>query len=159
MDFVPARWLRLIRRDGAIDSKLYELCVFSRLRDAPRAGDVWIDGSSRYRRFEHRLLAPILRNTVYPAAAAEALRRSGVDVPDELLRHLWPLGRDHVSLTGDDRWSADNPKSPGQATLAAPGPRARHRSGDPGPGPAPPRQQASPHRPWRAAAGGLGDTA
>ena len=59
MDFVPARWLRLIRREGEIDRKLYELCVFSRLRDALRAGDVWVDGSSRYRRFEDRLLAPL----------------------------------------------------------------------------------------------------
>jgi len=59
MDFVPARWLRLIRREGEIDRKLYELCVFSRLRDALRAGDVWVDGSLKYRRFEDRLLAPM----------------------------------------------------------------------------------------------------
>jgi TnpA family transposase len=32
--------------------------------------------------------AIILWNTVYLAAAVEALRRSGVDVPDELLRHV-----------------------------------------------------------------------
>lgn len=55
--------------------------------------------------------AIILWNTVCLAAAAEALRRSGVDVPDDLLRHVWPLGWDHVSLTGDYRWSADNPKA------------------------------------------------
>ncbi|PJN92410.1 hypothetical protein CNY89_29980, partial [Amaricoccus sp. HAR-UPW-R2A-40] len=48
-----------------------------------------------------------LWNTVYLAAAVEALRRSGVDVPDDLLRHVWPLGWDHVTLTGDYRWSAD----------------------------------------------------
>ena len=52
-----------------------------------------------------------LWNTVYLAAAVEALRRSGVDVPDDLLRHVWPLGWDHVTLTGDYRWSADNPKA------------------------------------------------
>lgn len=54
--------------------------------------------------------AIVLWNTVYLTAAVEALRRGGLDVPDGLLRHVWPLGRDHVSLTGDRRWSADNPK-------------------------------------------------
>ena len=46
-----------------------------------------------------------------PAAAVETLRRAGLDVPDDLLRHVWPLGWDHVSLTGDYRCSTDNPKS------------------------------------------------
>lgn len=55
--------------------------------------------------------AIVLWNTVYLAAAVETLRRTGVDVPDDLLRHVWPLGWDHVSLTGDYRWSIDNPKS------------------------------------------------
>jgi TnpA family transposase len=50
-----------------------------------------------------------LWNNVYLAAAVGALRRSGVAVPDDLLRHVWPLGWDHVSLTGDHRRCADKP--------------------------------------------------
>lgn len=58
MDFVTPRWRRLIRASGQFNRKLYELCVFARLRDALRAGDVWGEGSSKYRSFEERLLVP-----------------------------------------------------------------------------------------------------
>ena len=64
--------------------------------------------------------AIILWNTVYLAAAAEAPRRSGVDAPDELLRHVWPLGWDHVSLTGDYIWPT--------APVAGPRPLREKRS-------------------------------
>ncbi len=59
MDFVTPRWRRLIRASGRFNRKLYELCVFAKLRDALRAGDVWVEGSSKYRSFEERLLAPM----------------------------------------------------------------------------------------------------
>jgi hypothetical protein len=36
---------------------------------------------------------------------------SGVDVPEDMLQHVWPLAWDHIILTGDYRWSADNPGS------------------------------------------------
>ncbi|TVQ59968.1 MAG: Tn3 family transposase, partial [Rhodobacteraceae bacterium] len=58
--------------------------------------------------------AIILWNTVYLARAVETLRLTGIDAPDDVLRHVWPLGWDHINLTGDYRWSADNPKSPDQ---------------------------------------------
>ena len=58
--------------------------------------------------------AIILWNTVYLARAVETLRLTGAEVPDDVLRHVWPLGWDHINLTGDYRWSADNPKSPDQ---------------------------------------------
>lgn len=54
----------------------------------------------------------VLWNTVYLQRAVEALRFAGEVVSDDLLAHVWPLSWDHIILTGDYRWSADNPKSP-----------------------------------------------
>ncbi|MCY1703861.1 Tn3 family transposase [Deinococcus sp. SL84] len=43
-------------------------------------------------------------NTVYLGRAVEALRAEGVDVPDDLLAHVSPLGWEHIGLTGDYVW-------------------------------------------------------
>lgn len=59
MAFVPPRWRKVIVAGGGFNAKVYEICVIARLRDALRAGDVWVDGSCRYRRFQDRLLAPM----------------------------------------------------------------------------------------------------
>ena len=49
--------------------------------------------------------AIILWNTRYLGRAVAALR--GIeDVPDKLLKHLSPLGWEHVNLTGDYIWAA-----------------------------------------------------
>lgn len=42
--------------DGRPDRRAWEVCVLSELRDRLRAGDVWVAGSRRYRRFENLLL-------------------------------------------------------------------------------------------------------
>ena len=55
--------------------------------------------------------AIILWNTVYLGRAAETLRMAGHDVPDGIFSHVWPLGWEHINLTGDYRWSLMNPKS------------------------------------------------
>jgi len=49
--------------------------------------------------------AIILWNTRYLGRAIAALRDLE-DVPDELLKHLSPLGWEHVNLTGDYIWAA-----------------------------------------------------
>jgi TnpA family transposase len=49
--------------------------------------------------------AIILWNTVYIAQAVETLRAKGVDIPEEYLKHLSPLGWEHVNLTGDYIWN------------------------------------------------------
>lgn len=55
--------------------------------------------------------AVTLWNTVYLDRAVRHLRGSGVDVPDELLAHVAPLGWEHVGLTGDYLWSEiDKPR-------------------------------------------------
>jgi len=46
-------------------------------------------------------------NTVYLGRAVETLRAKGVEVPDELLAHLSPLGWEHIGLTGDYVWRPD----------------------------------------------------
>jgi TnpA family transposase len=49
-------------------------------------------------------------NTVYLGRAVDHLRSAGEPVPDELLRHVAPLGWNHISLTGDYLWThVDSP--------------------------------------------------
>ena len=55
--------------------------------------------------------AVTLWNTVYLDRAVRHLRGSGVEVPDELLAHVAPLGWEHIGLTGDYLWSEiDKPR-------------------------------------------------
>ncbi len=56
--FVPKRWRRVIGAGDRFNAKVYEICVLSALKDALKAGNVWVDGASRFRRFEDRLVAP-----------------------------------------------------------------------------------------------------
>lgn len=48
--------------------------------------------------------AIILWNTVYMERAVQALREDGRDIDETLLRHLSPLGWEHINLTGDYVW-------------------------------------------------------
>jgi TnpA family transposase len=50
--------------------------------------------------------AIILWNSVYLEKAVAAVRRR-IDVPDEYLRYLSPLGWEHINLTGDYIWRLD----------------------------------------------------
>jgi len=56
--------------------------------------------------------AIVLWNTVYLQRAVEILRLAVEEILDDLIAHVWPLSWDHIILTGDYRWSSDNPKSP-----------------------------------------------
>ncbi|OLV18962.1 Mobile element protein [Deinococcus marmoris] len=47
-------------------------------------------------------------NTVYLGQAVSALRAEGIDIPDELLAHVSPLGWEHVGLTGDYLWRPED---------------------------------------------------
>jgi TnpA family transposase len=57
--------------------------------------------------------AIILWNTRYLQAAFDALRTRGGAVPPELLRHVAPLGWEHIGLTGDYVWASDTQPDPG----------------------------------------------
>jgi TnpA family transposase len=49
--------------------------------------------------------AIILWNTVYLQRALEMLRKKDEPIRDDLIRHLSPLGWEHINLTGDYVWS------------------------------------------------------
>ena len=57
--------------------------------------------------------AIILWNTRYLQAAFDALAARGAAVPPDLMRHVAPLGWEHISLTGDYVWAADAQPHPG----------------------------------------------
>jgi hypothetical protein len=46
--FIRRAWRPFVFKDGDIDRRAYELCVFSELRNRLRAGDVWVDRSRQY---------------------------------------------------------------------------------------------------------------
>ncbi len=67
LGFVRATWRRRID-PTALDRRTFEFCVLAELRDRLRAGDMWIEGSRRYRAVEQQLI---------PAAVLAAMRETG----------------------------------------------------------------------------------
>ena len=63
--------------------------------------------------------AIILWNTRYLQAAFDALSARGAAVPPELVRHVAPLGWEHIGLTGDYVWAAEAQPTAGAAQAAA----------------------------------------
>jgi hypothetical protein len=60
--FIRQAWRRAIGT-GIPDRRIYELCVLVELRDRLRAGDMWVEGSRRYRAVEQQLIpAPVFAN-------------------------------------------------------------------------------------------------
>lgn len=76
-------------------------------------------GELRDRRFENQtyrasglnllVAAIILWNTRYLEQVVEALL-----IPEDIARHIAPLGWEHISLTGDYRWNVESRPDPGQ---------------------------------------------
>jgi hypothetical protein len=64
--FVRRRWAPYVFGEHGIDRHYYELCAVSELRNALRAGDVWVSGSRQFKDFEDYLI---------PAAAFGALAK------------------------------------------------------------------------------------
>lgn len=64
--------------------------------------------------------AIILWNTRYLQAALEDLGRRGTDVRPELVRHVAPLGWEHIGLTGDYVWGTDSMPAEGLRPLRRP---------------------------------------
>lgn len=59
LGFVRPAWRRRIDRAG-LDRRIFEFCVLAELRDRLRAGDMWVEGSRRYRAVEQQLIsAPV----------------------------------------------------------------------------------------------------
>jgi TnpA family transposase len=53
--FIRQGWRRRIG-NTIVDRRTYELCVLVELRDRLRAGDIWVEGSRRYRAVEQQLI-------------------------------------------------------------------------------------------------------
>ena len=49
-------WRRLVSEGGQPNRRLYETAVLATLRDKLRSGDIWIERSASYRRFDSYLL-------------------------------------------------------------------------------------------------------
>ena len=59
-------WRRLVLEPGRPNRRLYEVAVLATLRDKLRSGDIWVERSTSYRRFDSYLLP----QAAVPAAAA-----------------------------------------------------------------------------------------
>ena len=58
------------------------------------------------------IAAIVLWNSRYLELAAHRLREHGHAVDDRLLAHVWPLGWEHINLTGDYSWTETGPTAP-----------------------------------------------
>lgn len=67
LGFLRTTWRRRIDR-AALDRRTFEFCVLAELRDRLRAGDMWVEGSRRYRAVEQQLI---------PAPVFAAMRDAG----------------------------------------------------------------------------------
>ncbi len=56
LPFPNRQWKRLITEGGRVDRRRYETAVMATLRDRLRAGDVWVEGTRNYQRFDAYLL-------------------------------------------------------------------------------------------------------
>ena len=91
-------WRRLVQEEGGPNRRLYETAVLATLRDKLRSGDIWVERSSNYRRFDSYLLPA----AAVPAAAAELglpatadewLAARGQELDDRLRRFSHQLRR------------------------------------------------------------------
>jgi hypothetical protein len=58
-EFIPVKWEPyVIDEDGQTSRRYYELCLLWEMRDALRAGNLWVEGSRRYTNPESYLIPP-----------------------------------------------------------------------------------------------------
>lgn len=91
-------WRRLVMKGETPDRRLYETAVLATLRDKLRSGDIWIERSSAYRRFDSYLLPAAAVPAVaaelgLPATADEWLRTKGAELDQRLNRFARRLQR------------------------------------------------------------------
>ena len=91
-------WRRLVTETGKPNRRLYETAVLATLRNKLRSGDVWVERSSNYRRFDSYLLpapavTPIAAELDLPATADEWLETHGRELDRRLKRFAQRLQR------------------------------------------------------------------
>jgi hypothetical protein len=95
-------WRALVKEGGdKPDRHLWETAVLAHLRNKWRSGDVWIERSANYRRFDSYLLppaqvAPIAAGLKLPATADEWLADRGRELDRRLKRFAHRLGRGEI---------------------------------------------------------------
>ncbi|CAO3383320.1 Tn3 family transposase [Azospirillum argentinense] len=85
-------WRRLVVESGKPNRRLYEMAVLATLRNKLRSGDVWVERSSSYRRFDSYLLPtpavpPVVSELGLPDTADAWLAARGQEL-DERLKHF-----------------------------------------------------------------------
>ena len=85
-------WRRLVLDGGQPNRRLYETAVLATLRDKLRSGDIWVERSSSYCRFDHYLLpapaVPVVAAELgLPVTADEWLSTRGAEL-DRRLKHF-----------------------------------------------------------------------
>jgi TnpA family transposase len=91
-------WRRLVMESGTANRRRYETAVLATLRNKLRSGDIWVDRSSSYRRFDSYLLpAPavpaVAAKLGLPATADEWLMTKANELDRRLKRFALQLQR------------------------------------------------------------------
>src|SRR5271166_1909662 len=94
-------WRRLVMENGVPNRRLYETAVLATLRDKLRSGDIWVERSSSYRRFDSYLLpsSAVPAATAQlglPATADEWLETMAAELDRRLKRFARRLQRDEL---------------------------------------------------------------
>ena len=94
-------WRTLVVEGGKIDRRLWETATMAHLRNKLRSGDVWVERSSNYRRFDSYLLpphdvAPIAIDLGLPATADEWITDRARELDWRLKRFAHRLARGKV---------------------------------------------------------------
>ena len=81
MDFIERKWLPyVVTTDGHLDRHYYELCVLWELRNALRAGNIWLGSSRRYANPETYLIP----KNRWPALRPEVCQQVALPAESEL---------------------------------------------------------------------------
>ncbi len=94
-------WRRLVVESGKPIRRLYEMAVLATLRNKLRSGDVWVERSSSYRRFDSYLLptaaaAPVVSELGLPDTADAWLAARGQELDERLKRFAQRLRRNQL---------------------------------------------------------------
>lgn len=102
--FVKPKWEPLVFPDKGIDRCYYELCALSELSLGLRSGDIWVQGSRRYRKFDCYLIEASVWNErkeellaqAEPSLDCETYVSGRKKLLDEELKKVAEMTRQHL---------------------------------------------------------------